>query len=175
MSDITTAPLVINTEPATVGIDTIKPHPANPRQGDVGAIYESIDENDFYSRIVVQKSTGHILAGNHRWKAAKEHGMPEVPVDFVDVDDVRALKILLADNRTNDKADYDKNMLAQILVSVTDMEGGLSGTGYDGDDLDDLIRETGVVVPDFKPATFDEQDRLDQKKTKVCPNCRHEF
>lgn len=121
-----------------VGVNSLHVHPANPRQGDVGAIYESIEHNGFYGAIIVQRSSGAILAGNHRYMAAVQSGITEVPVLYVDVDDDRALRILLADNRTNDKASYDNSALAEILSDLANTSD-LLGTGYDGDDLDELI------------------------------------
>jgi hypothetical protein len=121
-----------------VGVNSLHVHPANPRQGDVGAIYESIEHNGFYGAIIVQRSSGAILAGNHRYMAAVQSGITELPVLYVDVDDDRALRILLADNRTNDKASYDNSSLAEILSDLANTSD-LLGTGYDGDDLDELI------------------------------------
>src|SRR5262245_16196031 len=48
----------------------LRPHPQNPRTGDVAAIRASLDVNGWYGAIVAQRSTGFILAGNHRYKAA---------------------------------------------------------------------------------------------------------
>jgi ParB-like chromosome segregation protein Spo0J len=104
----------------------------------VGAIYQSIEANGFYGAIVAQRSTGYILAGNHRYKAAVEAGAKSVPVIWVDVDDETAVRVLLADNRTNDVASYDNAVLAEILTELA-AGPGLEGTGYDGDDLDQII------------------------------------
>jgi len=130
-----------------VGVNSLHVHPANPRQGDVGAIYESIEHNGFYGAIIVQRSSGAILAGNHRYMAAVQSGITELPVLYVDVDDDRALRILLADNRTNDKASYDNSTLAEILSDLANTSD-LLGTGYDGDDLDELIAGLGFESPD---------------------------
>ena len=124
-----------------VDIDRVRPHPANPREGDVGAIWESIKENGFFGALVVQESSGHILAGNHRWLAAQETDMEQVPVIYVDVDDERAMRILLADNRTNDMASYDDNQLADLLEHLASTDEELAGTGYDGDALDELLSD----------------------------------
>lgn len=124
-----------------VPIERVRAHPANPREGDVGAIWESIQENGFFGALVVQESSGCILAGNHRWMAAKEAGMQEVPVIYVDVDDERAMRILLADNRTNDVASYDGETLADLLEHLESTDDGLAGTGYDGDALDELLHD----------------------------------
>ena len=51
-------------------IASVQPHPRNVRQGDVGAIATSLSTHGQYRPIVVQESTGHILAGNHTYKAA---------------------------------------------------------------------------------------------------------
>jgi DNA modification methylase len=61
-----------------------------------------------------------------------------VPVIWVDVDDETAVRVLLADNRTNDVASYDNAVLAEILTELANGPG-LEGTGYDGDDLDQII------------------------------------
>jgi len=119
----------------------LTPHPRNPRQGDVGAIHESIQENGFYGALVVQRSTGHVLVGNHRLRAAVQAGAESVPAMFVDVDDATALRILLADNRTNDLASYDEAELAALLQGIMADAGTLAGTGYDGDALDELLKD----------------------------------
>lgn len=122
----------------TVPIRTLKHHPKNPRKGDVKSITESIEHNGFYGVVVAQKSTGYVLAGNHRMMAAKAAGLDSLPVAYVDVDDATALKILLADNRTNDLATYDNKELAELLADVSNTIG-LDGTGFDEAFLDGLI------------------------------------
>lgn len=132
-------------------VDELTPHPSNPRQGDVGAIHGSIEANGFYGALVVQKSTGYILAGNHRLQAAVHAGATSVPVIEVDVDDETATRILLADNRTNDLASYDEDALAALLTGLAEA-GGLDGTGYDGDDVDRLLAD--VAPPDDDATPF---------------------
>lgn len=145
-------PDVINKRTEVVAIDRLRPHPANPRQGDVGAIYDSINANGFYGAVVVQESTGYVLAGNHRLKAAKEAGLEAVPAIYVDVDDERAMRILLADNRTNDVASYDNDALADLLEHLASTPSGLTGTGYDGDALDDLLTDLGRMDANWADA-----------------------
>ena len=135
-------PKIINETPQLVPVGLLRRHPRNARQGDVGAVYESIEHNGFFGYVVVQKSTNYIIAGNHRYLAALQHNMREIPAVFVDVDDEAALRILLADNRTSDLASYDNNRLAEILAELENStEGKLAGTGYDADDLEQLIEE----------------------------------
>src|SRR4051794_9889874 len=96
----------------------LKLHPENPRQGDVGAIATSIEANGFYGALVVQESTGYILAGNHRAKGVVEVGDECAPVIFVDCDDATARRILVADNRISDIATNDDNLLKELLQRI---------------------------------------------------------
>jgi ParB/RepB/Spo0J family partition protein len=129
----------------SVDIDSVEPHPRNVRQGDVGAISESLEHNGQYRPIVVQRSSNKILAGNHTWKAAKALGWKKIAVTYVDVDDEKALRILIADNRTNDLASYDNSALAELLTELATTEQMFEGTGFDGSDVDDLIKELSSV------------------------------
>lgn len=120
-------------------INSIKPHPKNVRQGDVGAIAQSLEAHGQYIPILVQKKTGHIVKGNHTWAAAKVLGWTEVAVLELDINDRKALELLLTDNKTSDQAMYDENALAELLESLSKDKQSLAGTGYTGDDLDDLL------------------------------------
>lgn len=116
-------------------------HPRNPRMGDVGAIVESIEANGFFGSLVAQVSTSYVLAGNHRLQGAIHCGLDKVPVHWIDVDDETALRILVADNRTSDLAMNDDDVLSDLLREVAVLEEGLTGTGYDGEDLDRLLAD----------------------------------
>lgn len=122
-------------------VASLRKHESNKRQGDVGAIYTSIEANGFYGAVVVQASSARILAGNHRFDAALHAGAETIPVIFVDCDDQTALRILLADNRTNDLASYDTEGLAEILNEIQLAAGTLNGTGWDTDSYANLCRD----------------------------------
>jgi hypothetical protein len=119
-----------------VEIDSIKPYHKNPRVGNVDAIRDSLRQNGQYQPLRVQKSTGEILGGNHTWKAAKAEGWTKILVVFLDVDDEAAKRIVLADNRTNDLATYDTDILADILAGLPDPQ---IGTGFTDSDVSDLL------------------------------------
>lgn len=138
----TPAAHVIDQSVELVPVDHVKAHPRNPRRGDLDAISDSIATNGFYGAVVAQRSTGFILAGNHRYLAAKEAGLGDIPVMWVDVDDDLAVRILLADNRTNDLAHYDDAALVELLQSLPE----LTGTGYDPAALDQLLRDLATPL-----------------------------
>lgn len=126
--------------------------PGNPRQGDIGAVSESMRVNGVYQPIIVNRGskTGRpmeVIAGNHRTQAARALGHDTIPAIILDVDDDAATRIALADNRTSDLADYDTDALVVILQGLPD----LAGTGYDPDDIDDLL--TAYEPEPEKPAT----------------------
>lgn len=135
----------INEKIALTPVSKLTEHPSNARRGDVTAIAESIAKNGFYGVVVAQKGTGHVLAGNHRLRAAVQAGAEKIPVAWVDVDDAEAKRIMVADNRTSDLGIYDDEQLARLLDDLHD-DDMLSGTGYDISDLDDLIGDLGKTV-----------------------------
>ncbi len=155
-----------------IPITKLKPHPQNVRQGDVGAISLSLEQHGQYRPIVVQQSTGFILAGNHTYKAAKALKWKDIAATYVDVDDEQALRILLIDNRANDLASYDDSALVEMLKALMDTELKLDGTGFDPSDLDQLLKDS---FTDFTPLPNDENPRLDQKKPHRCPQCNFEW
>jgi hypothetical protein len=74
---------------------------------------------------------------------------------WVSVDDEAALRILLADNRTADLADYDNASLVELLAEIANSTGTLLGTGYDQDALDELIAEVSGIKPDQSDSPTD--------------------
>ena len=125
-----------------VDIASVESHPKNVRQGDIGAISESLKAHGQYRPIVVDKRTNCILAGNHTWKAAKALGWQQINAGFIETkDDDEALRILLADNRTTDLASYDEAQLANLLKDLANTDEGLTGTAFDGDALDQLLMD----------------------------------
>lgn len=56
--------------PLLVGVDTLLVHPENPNVGDIDGIAASLERFGQDRAILVQASTGHIVAGNHTYLAA---------------------------------------------------------------------------------------------------------
>lgn len=183
---------VLNLSTTLEPLETLKPHPKNPRRGNTAAIRDSIGHAGFYGTLIAQRSTRRILAGNHRWQAAKQAGLTEIPVTWLDVTDEQARRIMLADNRTADRGTYDEQALLELLQTVH-TETNLTGTGYDENDLtamlDNLNEPTftptpaGATRPNrITPAQLAEAaDKLTESPPPkhlhpaMCPNCGHEF
>lgn len=136
-----------------VPIDSVSPHPNNPRRGDMHRIERSLRDHGQYQDIVVHKETGHILVGNHRWRAAKDKlGWSHISVKWVSCTDAKALEILAMDNRSSDDGRYDDHELLALLEMINDGGGDLASAGYDVDDMDDLLaRLEEADTPAFDP------------------------
>ncbi|MCX4666537.1 ParB/RepB/Spo0J family partition protein [Streptomyces sp. NBC_01381] len=131
-----------------VPVEELALYHRNPRTGDLDSIAESLAVNGQYRPIVVNRGSqtgrpNEILAGNHTFKAAKHLGWTDIAVTWLDVDDEAAAKIVIVDNRTSDLAGYDSVLLADILTELPDLQG----TGYDQNQLDQLLDETALPAP----------------------------
>lgn len=153
-------PRLQNDAYALVPISRLLPHPKNVNQGDYGAIETSMKENGFFGALVVQRSTRHILSGNHRFLVAQKLGYTELPVTWVDVDDDRARRILLVDNRTARLGNDHPAKLAELLAEIQNQTDTLAGTGYSTEFLDDLLqdleRESVFTPPPSTPPAMEE-------------------
>lgn len=146
-----------------VPIDSVVPWEDNPRLGHVAKIRESFRAHGQYQTIVVQKSTSLVIAGNHRWHAAKAEGWAKIAATLLDVDDEEALRIALVDNKTSDDAVYNDPLLAKHLAAFAETEAGLAGTGFDDDDLDDLnARIQEAEGTDLDRAGMEQHPNLDE-------------
>lgn len=124
-----------------VPVDKVQAHPRNANNGDVDVIAESLLANGMFRPVVVQRSSGYILAGNHTYYAMLQLGEPSIPAYYLDVDDQAALKIMLADNRTAQLARMDDGLLIELLQQLGgDDLATLYGTGYTDADLLDLLK-----------------------------------
>ena len=87
-----------------ISIDEIKPNPVQPRtvfhterRGELAA---SIRANGIIQPLIVRRSgEGYqIVAGERRWRAAKQAGLTEVPVVVQDIADPKMLELALIEN-----------------------------------------------------------------------------
>jgi site-specific DNA-methyltransferase (adenine-specific) len=145
-------------QPLAVPIESIEPHPRNSRIGDVEAVAASLRRFGQQKPVVVQASTGFVIAGNHVLRAAQALGWTEIAANVVELDDANAVGFMLADNRTADLGVYDDALLAAILAEQAAADN-LAATGYDADDVAALLRAAGLsderdpdAVPDLPPA-----------------------
>jgi hypothetical protein len=153
----------LNLIPLLEPIDSLQRHPRNARQGDIGAIVESLRRFGQLKPIVVQESTRYIVAGNHLYAAAETLGWTHVAATVVTMDDATAQAYMIADNRTSDLGSYDESVLTELLAELA-TAGDLAGTGYDGDDVDEMLAKLDWKASGGNPVIqyvliFDDEDQ----------------
>jgi ParB-like chromosome segregation protein Spo0J len=117
--------------------------PKNPRKNDgaVEQIAASIARFGFAAPVVVQKSTGFVLCGNTRLKAARHLGLAEVPARVLDLSDAEAEALAIADNKLGELADWDAEALAAILRDLDAQGAEVKGLGFTDDELVRMLQE----------------------------------
>lgn len=129
----------------TVSVNEIQAHPLNPREGDIGAIIESLSTMGQYRPIVVNRPTKHCVSGNHTLQAAVQLGWEKIAVHWIEVDDIEEIKILIVDNRTSDLATYDSGDLNKLLTSTS-----TKGTGFSREEVAEIL-SGGKTKPGHNP------------------------
>jgi ParB-like chromosome segregation protein Spo0J len=93
-----------------VNVDAIRPNDYNANRQDereFELLQRSMREDGFTQPVVVHKPTMEIVDGEHRWRAAQAIGWTEIPVVFVDMDDVQRRISTLRHNRARGNEDVD--------------------------------------------------------------------
>jgi DNA modification methylase len=142
-------------------IDSIRPYERNPRINDlaVDAVATSLREFGFRQPIVVDVDDV-IVVGHTRWKAALKLGLTHVPVHVAtDLTPEQAKAYRLADNRTNEIADWNYDLLPLELADLKDAGFDLGLVGFTLEDLAKIMGDDpseGLCDPDDIPEPPDE-------------------
>ena len=155
-----------------VPIDSVTFDPANVRkhgERNLATIKASLNRFGQQKPIVVD-AAGVVRAGNGTLAAAKALGWKEIAIVRSTLSGADATAYAIADNRTAELAEWDDDALAQTLAALQIEDEELAKvTGFDDAEI------AALAVPDFSPASEDEQGRLDEKAKVRCPECDHEF
>lgn len=123
-------------------IGDLTPYHQNARNHDVDVIARSIDDFGWRQPIVVDDENV-IIIGHGRYFAAQQLGHEKVPVHVakgLPPDRVRLLR--LADNKTNERTEWDWQTLGLEVAELTELVGedDLLRIGFEQDDLLNLMR-----------------------------------
>ena len=141
-------------------IDEIIPYINNPRDNEpaVDAVASSIKNFGFNQPIAID-SKNEIIAGHTRYKAAKKLDLKEVPCVIIDdLTDEEVIAYRLADNKVAEKATWNKELLAEELAGLGNLDMTLFG--FDESDFKD----------DFKEDDFDIEEeigKIDEPTSKL--------
>lgn len=148
-----------------VPIDSIVGYARNPRRNEkaIPKVKSSLKEYGFRQPIVVD-SDGVIVVGHTRWMAAKELGMTDVPVHVADNLTPAQIKgYRIADNRTAQESEFDDELLAIELQDLLDAKFDLDLTGFDGTEIDDLLKKPVEIGEDKTESLADKSDDCQEK------------
>jgi len=151
-----------------VPIDSIVGYARNPRRNEkaIPKVKSSLKEYGFRQPIVVD-ADGVIVVGHTRWMAAKELGMTEVPVHVAENLTPAQIKgYRIADNRTAQESEFDDELLAIELQDLLDAKFDLDLTGFDGTEIDNLLKKP-VEIGDDKTESLADKSEDCQEKWKV--------
>lgn len=155
----------------------LKPYERNARTHSpeqLEQIAASIAEFGFVNPILAKKD-GTIIAGHGRLEAStKILGLKEVPVIVLDhLTDNQARLLVLADNKIAMNAGWDEEMLAEEIMALEDLGASLELTGFDEDELADLLGDADELdgmpsmenkdKPAFQQMTFTLHDKQAKK------------
>lgn len=119
-------------------INSINPYENNPRkisETAIDKVSNSIKEFGFRQPIVVDTNR-IIVVGHTRYRASKKLGLKEVPITIADnlnQEQINAYRI--ADNRTNEDAEWDYKLLQEEFSNLVDQKFNLELTGFNEDEL----------------------------------------
>lgn len=130
-----------------MGLHELSPYANNPRKNKkaVDAVAASIAEFGFKVPIVAD-SSGEIIAGHTRYKAAKKLGLETVPViiaDDLSEDQIKAFR--LADNKVGELAEWD---LDKLVAELEGIELDMEQFGFEDLDLDKEPIEEDFYEPE---------------------------
>ena len=181
---------IFNKQTATrieyVDLDTILYETRNPKDHDIGEIYNSIKRHGFIAPLILNESTGKLVAGHGRCDTLKQIRAEKLFIPKnIKIDgnkwlvptmrgltwdsETEALAYLIADNAIVEKGNWDHSLLGELLKDLAQTDGGLAGTGYDNDDLDNLLEQLGSDIVEAQ------ENNAMQREPITCPHCGETF
>lgn len=130
-------------------IEELKPYENNPRNNEKAIDYvaNSIKEFGFKVPLVIEKD-GTIVTGHTRYEACKRLGIEEIPcivADDLTEKQIKAFRI--ADNKTNDMAEWNDDLLSLELKNILD--------DIDMTDFGFGEFELSILTEDMEPEDYD--------------------
>ena len=136
-------------------IEALRPWEGNPRvmpEVELGKLARSIREFGLVEPLVVRRSDQLVIGGHQRLAAARQLGLSQVPVVYVELDDAQAKALNLSLNKIGGEFDLPKlGELLEELRELPDFDETLSG--FDAGEIEDLLAE---LEREAMPAPYEE-------------------
>jgi len=150
-----------------VRIDEISNHPTNPKihpENQIRLLQKSIKKFG-YTNPVILSADGTILAGHARVKAAIAMGQDTIPAIRTKLTGKEADAYLVADNRLTEIAQYNRDVLAELLSDLP--KDLVDLTGFDSVQVDALL--AGEDIPDIDRFISDSQPEEPREEVDAEP------
>jgi DNA modification methylase len=145
-------------------IERLIPYSRNPRKNDAAVDRMAASIREFGFKIpVLARSSGEVVDGHLRLKAARKLGMTEIPVILCDEwteAQVKAFRLMV--NRSVTWADWDEELLGLELLELKDLDFDLNLTGFDSTELERYLADV-----DAAPGLTDEDDAPEPPETPL--------
>jgi hypothetical protein len=149
----------------------IIPNPKNPNkhpQDQIDRLAKLLDYQGQRHPIIVSNRSGFVVVGHGRLEAIKKLGWEKAAVNYQDFnDEAQEYAFVVSDNAIAEWADLD---LSEINKEMLDL-----GPDFDVDMFG--LKNFEIDIPNFDPASIDDQGKLDELSPKwvKCPSCDHVF
>lgn len=133
-------------------VSELKLNDKNPRKNDsaVDAVAKSIEEFGFKNPLIIDKDN-KVWCGNTRLKASKKLGLKRVPCIVADdLTEEQIRKLALIDNKSNEIAEWDIDLLAEELAEL-DMSDFDLDWGVDGLETEKEVEEDDFDIDSAIP------------------------
>lgn len=132
-------------EYASLALDILKPFPGNAKKHNLDEQRISLRKGQFQPIIVRRTEDGEnvILAGHGTVEAAGLENWKHIDAKVITCTEDEALWINLAANKIGADEGYENELLASLLEQL---DGDYAGTGWEADDLDDLLAALDQVA-----------------------------
>src|SRR5450755_4474980 len=135
-------------------IERLVPYARNPRKNDAAIDRMAASIREFGFKIpVLARSSGEVVDGHLRLKAARKLGLTEIPVILCDEwtsAQVKAFRLMV--NRSVTWANWDEELLALELQEIQESDFDLSLTGFDPGEIDKLLALDDIEQENAAPA-----------------------
>lgn len=140
---------------ALADVVSLTPNPRNTNKHpdkQVALLAKVIRHQGWRAPIVVSKRSGFVVAGHGRLQAAALLQVEKVPVNFQDfATEADEHAHMIADNRIAELAETDEATLAGLLSEMRSQDVDLDLTGYQGEDVNELLAKLTVEEPPAEP------------------------
>jgi len=137
-----------------VSINTVQPHPKNPRLHDernIQSIMSSLDEFELMAPMIVWGPKNYVIVGNGRLEACIRLGKGDIDIVRADhLTEDQAIAYMIADNKTGDLSEFDFEAVASLFKELETKEYSLEKTGFAQYETEPLLQGSWTP-PAVKP------------------------